>query len=128
MALALQDAFDLIWERAKTPVRAEHNGRCMYRLPCGSRSRPETVCLAGAVIHDDVYRPEFDGNDYYLGLILSDLGYIDDFDVNDFLSIGRWPLLDLCNMARHIHDAHDPITWPDELRKLAARHALTIPN
>lgn len=109
-AMNTQEAFDIIWERAKDLRRAgeEDNWTCYYRHP----DDPTFRCFVGECIPDEEYSNEFEGCDVIA------------IDVPSLRGVN----LDFLIQAQNVHDEENPCDWQHGLRMLAAKHDLTVPN
>jgi hypothetical protein len=110
--MTLQEMFDTVWERAKTPIRCvDDDGRCMYRGAGGG------CCFIGALIPDDRYDPglEYTPVDISNGALLAASGISRAY----------------CGVAlelQTIHDEIDPQDWASHLRGIARRYGLRVPE
>ena len=116
MVSQLQSIFNVVWERAKdkrksvdrAPILASgvYGDRCMYRSPDGLK------CFAGALIPDEAYRPEWEGK------MSVNVPCFDQFQ----------EARTLIRQLQVIHDDDHPDNWEYELRVVAKRFGLEVPQ
>lgn len=104
-----QECFDIIWERAKNPVKAKDGQFCKYRTPDGNR------CFIGALIPDEEYSRDFE--------LLAGI-----MDVYKRVSTLDGSLFDFYKDLQFIHDYNSPEIWNSQLQELARKNNLTVPN
>jgi len=105
----LQEAFNLIWERAKDKTKATVPGqaRCYYRSPNGNR------CFIGALIPDDRYKADFENIPLWeIKSRLKDILEPEEIKLGELQSI---------------HDSCDVDAWKHYLCEFARMNELTIP-
>lgn len=123
--MKMQEAFDIVVTHAlKQNERALINPEgedsddcsCRYRTPNGLK------CFVGALIPDDHYHPEMEGNN------VADL--LRSFSPDYLLLENESPLIqeDFYSHLQEIHDYHEPAEWRKELINLAIEHHLAIPD
>lgn len=109
-----QEAFNKIWERAKDYRRALSafdSMTCVYRDPVN-----RTKCFVGELIPDDEYSPEMEG------YAVEDL--VKNFDIPELADVDVLLMKEL----QILHDSRSQCAWADELRKIAVKYHLTVPD
>lgn len=101
-----QEAFNLVWERAKDKRRAVAHGRCLYRAPDGLK------CFVGVLIPDEKYDARFDSEWRTTGEVMDC-----DKELERFL----------CSL-QGIHDWTEPAEWERLLRQVALAEGLEVPR
>ena len=103
-----QEAFTtVVLHLRKQGRRAKENSKCRYRAPDGC------MCAIGALIPDDQYTPELEGNNVRA---LSDLPALQDLNLN------------LLHDLQILHDTVDPENWENQFAFLARTYKLEVPK
>jgi len=84
------------------------DGVCCYRSHDGLK------CPAGYLLTDEEYFPEMEGHN---------VGYLEYI-----LPLRLVPHMDLIRSCQRVHDNHPVERWPSELRKLAEKLGLNVPE
>lgn len=90
--------------------RAMSNGACVYRGPGG------TKCAVGCIIPDELYSPEFEGNNVE-GIFKAQPKLWN-------LLAHRGGMTLLAHLQEDVHDECPPRMWPSALRSVAVKHGL----
>jgi hypothetical protein len=115
----LQDVFNIVWERAKNPIRASIIDN-VGNVECTYRDKDGLACFLGACISDEDYTPDIEGLNPFS---LSDIKYADLYK-NSFGECKQGDLRDL----QGIHDQDSLKDWNQHLTKFAKKHSLQIPE
>lgn len=118
MIYTMQHAFNIVWQHAKEQKRSvlvqEGDGS-----PCAYRGVNEAKCFVGALIDDAHYSKDIEG---IAAGVLLDNGVLAFTDVSKGLA--EHFLLDL----QAVHDYSKIASWRDDLRDLAQRYSLEVPQ
>lgn len=111
-----QEAFNIIWERAKIKKKAINE--VDYTRPgCKYRADNGLACFIGVLFPDECYRPELEGQSINALLESNELPSVLDSIDESFLIL-----------AQPIHDVDPVEDWEENLRALASDFNLTIPG
>lgn len=114
----LQEVFNIVWERAKNPVRAESSG--MFGIvDCAYRDENGLPCFLGACISDEDYDPDMEGT--------GASGLEENFEEEFIKSFGDTRSNHLTDLQM-IHDYASPDNWKEHLTMFAEDNKLTIPE
>lgn len=114
-----QEMFDIIWKRAKTPVKAlikfgtEGHARCQYRASEGYK------CFIGECIPDEMYKPDME--DY---TTFAALTYKFPEIKQLFNNVDRM----FFDLIQNIHDIRNETEWNECLINLAKEYKLKVPQ
>lgn len=112
--LTNQSAFDIVVAHARAQgcrsVDTERSMACLYRGPNG------TKCFIGALIPDELYKPEMEYQSFY--------EVIRDFPELDPILGGLSK--NLLDRLQYTHDYKEVCEWEKELQDTAVRFGLTI--
>lgn len=109
-----QEAFNRVWERAKTRVRCDHPkepNTCYYRYQ-------GDCCFMGALIPDSLYEERIEGNATDMLLVIS--RQLREF----FVAVDKELLVEM----QGVHDAVSIRDWAVELCSIAERFDLEVPS
>ena len=112
--LTTQEYFNNAWNRAKIPVQAiGADNLCRYRKDrTAANMQPENCCFIGVSISPADYLATMEGQ-----------------LLEDVLPVKAGTrLYEVLDGLQRIHDGDPPDEWENELRKLARRHGLTVPE
>lgn len=117
--LTKQEAFNLVWERAKDPRRSMGSSTVADQSFCAYRGSHGVKCFVGVLIPDEEYHPCMEGERASYLLTNGNLPpSLDPADVEFYDTMQR------------VHDDFEtpPSQWHDLLRIVAAEYNLTVPQ
>lgn len=121
-----QEAFDIIWERAKDKRQARtkpaNGGHCRYRMT--TPEGDQIACFIGAIMPDDMYDDSMET--FNIGSLICGSEENEAFvDIRNLLGVHH---KNFYERLQNIHDHQDPGEWEHWLRQVAEDHELTIPG
>ena len=114
----LQEVFNIIWERAKNPVKAQSSD-VFGEVECSYRDANGLACFLGECIDEDDYNPDMEGQD---------VASLKEFFEEEFTrSFGNINIPTLSTL-QCIHDWSHPHQWKEDLIKFAETAKLKVPE